>query len=407
MFNQSRNKVFASLFKKFRLRSEIETLSDFGNLFADMGMTYETSLFTRWQNGERVPHDRRVVMKLIKLFIQRGGINSADEANLILESLDMRDLTNNDVDEIQEIFSHKFLYKNNNSEFSQQFFYKNSFLNSFIHIIENVSKQSGSLLIIYTFAFFTFYWLLQNEKVRFLGDFASTYFIMAVFGGLMGFFISHNLQKDKNLIGKAVMMFSFGLLSQVFGQLAYTYYILGDHIKIPYPSLGDIGYFGTIPFYTMGVIYLARALGVKIVFRSFSQALSAIVFPLIMLVITYIHLIMGYRFDSTKLLTILLDFGYPLGQSIYISISILVLALSERIFGDMKNKMRFIILALISQYMADYVFIYQANDGTWITGGINDYMYFVSYFFMALALIQFNTNLNKSYLYFDSDRTNF
>ena len=40
------NPTFAELFKKYRLRSEIETLSQFGDLLAQEGLVYENSLFT-------------------------------------------------------------------------------------------------------------------------------------------------------------------------------------------------------------------------------------------------------------------------------------------------------------------------------------------------------------------------
>ena len=59
MIKPSKGPTFAQLFKKYRLRSEIETLSEFGDLLAEEGIVYETSLFTRWQNGERVPKDRK------------------------------------------------------------------------------------------------------------------------------------------------------------------------------------------------------------------------------------------------------------------------------------------------------------------------------------------------------------
>ncbi len=84
---------FAALFKKYRLRSEIETLSEFGNLLAEEGYIYEDSLFTRWQKGERVPKDRRVLLTIIELFAKRGGIENEYEANRMLESVDHRDLT--------------------------------------------------------------------------------------------------------------------------------------------------------------------------------------------------------------------------------------------------------------------------------------------------------------------------
>jgi len=88
------NARFASLFKKYRLRSEISTLSEFGDLLAQEGLVYETSLFTRWQNGERIIKDRRILLAIIKVFCKRGGISTIDEANQIMESSAQGYLTN-------------------------------------------------------------------------------------------------------------------------------------------------------------------------------------------------------------------------------------------------------------------------------------------------------------------------
>src|SRR3989344_9598145 len=82
-----RQQSFAALFKKYRLRSEIETLSEFGDLLAQEGIVYETSLFTRWQNGERKPNSRKTVIAMIRLFAKRGAVKTIEDANLVLESL--------------------------------------------------------------------------------------------------------------------------------------------------------------------------------------------------------------------------------------------------------------------------------------------------------------------------------
>lgn len=88
---------FRHLFKRYRLRSEIETLSEFGDLLAETGYVYETSIFTRWQNGSRKPSDRRTVLAIIKLFAARGGVKTLYEANAILESLEMGFLTDSEL----------------------------------------------------------------------------------------------------------------------------------------------------------------------------------------------------------------------------------------------------------------------------------------------------------------------
>ena len=98
---------FAILFKKHRLKSEIETLSEFGDLLAEEGYIYENSLFTRWQSGERVPRDRKLVLTIINIFVKHGGIRDEIEANTFMESADLRDLTEQEILE----FSNSFLLR--------------------------------------------------------------------------------------------------------------------------------------------------------------------------------------------------------------------------------------------------------------------------------------------------------
>src|SRR3990167_6317757 len=94
---------FAYLFKKYRLRSEIETLAEFGDLLAQEGIVYETSLFTRWQKGERVPRDRRILIKIITIFIKQGGIQTIEEANNFIESAGQGYLTKDEITSLSNL----------------------------------------------------------------------------------------------------------------------------------------------------------------------------------------------------------------------------------------------------------------------------------------------------------------
>lgn len=77
---------FGELFKEFRLKSGFPSLSEFGKTLADEGLIYEDSLFSRWQNNQRIPRNRNTLFKIIKIFIQKGGISNLRDANLLLES---------------------------------------------------------------------------------------------------------------------------------------------------------------------------------------------------------------------------------------------------------------------------------------------------------------------------------
>ena len=152
-----------------------------------------------------------------------------------------------------------------------------------------------------------------------------------------------------------------------------------------------------MPLYTYGVLLLAQASGVKIKLQSYGSKVQAIFIPIIMLVIGYMLFLQGYKFDWSNPIKIFLDFGYPLGQAIYVSIALLTYFLSKGMLGGvMKNRILFIVFALVIQFLSDYTFLYQSNRGLYQVGGINDYMYLVAYFLMTFALLGLSVkSINK------------
>jgi len=268
-------------------------------------------------------------------------------------------------------------------------------------MLKTIQKEWQAKVAVLIFAIFLVWWsILQIVGVKNLplaaDIFTVTYGIMALWGGLCGLYIAKKWGGIKSLMGKTIIMFSLGLLAQEFGQLAYTYYIYVQHIDIPYPSLGDLGYFGSIFFYLYGTYLLARTSGVKISLKNLSNKFQAIIVPIFMLGYSYMLFLRNYNFDWSKPLTIFLDFGYPLGQSLYISLALLTFLLTRKILGGiMRDKIIFILIALLFQYLADFNFLFQNSRGTWTYSEYGDYLYFIAYFIMAIALLQLTTAIKQ------------
>lgn len=226
--------------------------------------------------------------------------------------------------------------------------------------------------------------------------FAASYGIMALWGGLVGLIASRAWGGWKSIFGRALIMFSIGLLLQEFGQLSYSYIIYVQQIDIPYPSIGDIGFFGSIPAYIYGVYLLGRAAGTHLTLKSYSSQIKALILPIVLLAISYVSFLLDYDTTQVSPLVLLLDFGYPLGQAIYVSLAALVFLLSRNMLGGVLQKPALLMLiALFSQYAADYMFLYQNLQGTWIVGGTNDYLYLFSYTLMTIGLISVFNALTK------------
>lgn len=103
-------KTFGELFKKYRLKAEFETFTEFGEALAKKGYYYEESIFSRWQKGTRMPANRTLILKLIEIFVEREAIQTIDKANEFLGSLGLSYLTDKEIQILQ-------LKKTDNSPF--------------------------------------------------------------------------------------------------------------------------------------------------------------------------------------------------------------------------------------------------------------------------------------------------
>ncbi|KKQ98408.1 MAG: Membrane protein [Candidatus Woesebacteria bacterium GW2011_GWB1_39_12] len=262
-----------------------------------------------------------------------------------------------------------------------------------------VKKELTAKVTLLLFILFSFWWIwlhLTDATLIQKQAFSAFYGLIALFGSICGFSIARKWGGFKSLMGKSIIMFSMGLLAQEFGQIVYSALNFFLQIVVPYPSLGDIGYFGSIPLYILGAYYLARVSGVNISLRTLRSKILVLIVPLLLLTISYFLFLQGYELEETPIITIFLDFGYPFGQAIYVSIALLAFLLSKKILGGiMKNKILFILFALLVQYFSDFSFLYISRYGEMGPGEIVDYMYLVSYFLMSLGLIQLKTVSNE------------
>lgn len=268
-------------------------------------------------------------------------------------------------------------------------------------MLKTIEKEWQAKITVIFFVVLTVWWIILNFggfiHIKLQSDlFTVTYGLIALWGGLWGLHIAQKWGGLKSVMGKSIIMFSMGLLMQEFGQLAYTFYIYVLHIEVPYPSFGDVGYFGSIFFYLWGVFFLAKIAGVSISLKSFENKIQAIILPIILVGYSYFLFLKEYVFDLSKPITILLDFGYPLGQSFYISCALLVFLLTRKILGGiMRTKIVFILFALLLQYLADFNFLFQNSRGTWTWSGYGDYLYLIAYFIMAIGLFRLSTAITQ------------
>jgi hypothetical protein len=373
---------FATLFKKYRLRSEIETLSQFGDLLAQEGLVYEPSLFTHWQKGDREPKERRLLLKVISIFVSRGGIKTVNEANKLLGSISQKEL---DAKEITDCG----LYKRNIKIIRKVKIQRAGV--TCLKLLSDIFNTKYLYWIVLLFVIQTLWYLkLQWASLANTGE-AYAWGILYSLLPLSGFCYGvHTLrQASNNSIGLLIVRYlSFALFGQWFGLSLWNIYnILG--IVIPYPSLADIGYLASIPFYSLAALTMLHPGSRSITFLDKKYVYLSL--PLYILMLCYSVFLHATGFDFSRQARVLLDFVYPSGGIIPIFVA------TYAFLNYRTNKAvlsayvaLLLIVVFVFQFASDYLFIYAVQIDEYVNGGINDYIYSVSYTVANLAIITFS-----------------
>lgn len=173
--------------------------------------------------------------------------------------------------------------------------------------------------------------------------------------------------------------------------MVWTFYNVILGVQAPYPSIADFGYFALIPAYTFAAYSFAHASGAKYSLKSFDDYMYVFLLPLLFLFIAYLLFIQGAKLDTSNFLTTFLNFGYPLGEIVPLSIAVFIVHLSSTTLGGvMRKNILFLATAFIAQFVAEYVFIYRNATGLYVNGGVSDLLYPTAYFIMALAVVAFS-----------------
>ncbi|MFN4181275.1 MAG: hypothetical protein ACK4FA_01075 [Candidatus Paceibacteria bacterium] len=248
-------------------------------------------------------------------------------------------------------------------------------------------------LTFFLFVLFTAWWIKVEpfNSTSFLLEketWSQFYWTFAAFGGLFGIFASRELGFTGSIIGRSVLAFSAGLLLQAIGQIIDSYLSAIGNADIFYPTISELGYTGSILVYIYGSYLLARYVGISPSVRNIAKSPVIWFIPIAMFGLSYLVYLKDYDFANTTLIHIVFDFGYPILQSFYVALAAFVLIHARNIAGGvLRRPIAFLVAALILQYIADSYFVYDYNRGAWYNANLNDYVYLVSYFILAVAII--------------------
>jgi len=229
-------------------------------------------------------------------------------------------------------------------------------------------------------------WFLQEVYTNIYG-------VIALLGGVMGLVVARQWGGFKSHLGKSLSFLSVGLLLTVLGQLINAYYILIVKVEeLPYPSFAEIGFFGAVIFYVLGAIYLSKTIRLIPSLKQMGagKKIMLSLVPILMLAITFVVYFRNYDSDGSTTAQIILDFAYPIGQSIFATIALAVLFRSKDLYGGkLRGAVILLLLSFVLQYISDTNFVYQDLAGNWVNGGYGDLLYLLAYSATALGVQSF------------------
>src|ERR1039458_3259554 len=172
----------------------------------------------------------------------------------------------------------------------------------------NILKNKLQIFVTLVLLGFIGWWISFQHVVSNQGPsvnwFENTYGLMALIGSIIGLFAMKKWGGVKTVLGKSLMFFSLGLFAQEAGQLISSYYTQVAKESLPYPSVGDVAYFGSLLLYICAALFLARVAGVRFSLKQVSYKAIAIAVPVILLTVSYLILLHNHQYDTSKPLTV-------------------------------------------------------------------------------------------------------
>jgi fluoride ion exporter CrcB/FEX len=373
---------------------------------AEEGAIYENSLFTRWQKGDRTPHDRRTILKVILIFAKKGGLQSIREANMFMAATGQRDLVQDEIDLLKpylftnprkQSLSTRKSVKTDEVAVTQRF-ESQSITKALLENLSTLIYSKFAYWILFLFVFESL-WFLRVYKLK-MGIsveeilWGMTYGLIAFSSFLYGLF-SVRQNRIVKRYADTIVLISLGLLCQFIGLFIWSIYNLNG-IKIPYPSLADLGYVGIIPCYILAALRLLIHEEQSFSILIDRKTVLFFVAPLASLLFLYSTYLNSTGTYFNIQIKSLFDFSYPLGEIIPILIAIyLFLSSKGRISPTERANIILLIIAFSVQYLTEYSFIYSVQRKTYMDGEINDFLYSVSYTTMSVVLIAIIRSLKR------------
>ncbi|WP_436534573.1 diguanylate cyclase domain-containing protein [Actinoplanes sp. HUAS TT8] len=162
------------------------------------------------------------------------------------------------------------------------------------------------------------------------------------------------------------------------GQIVWCWYELIGHRPMPYPSLADVGYLGSLPLTAIGLALLSAARQGR-----WRMALDATMMSVSLLAVSWAF-VLGplVRSDKSDPEVWMIGIAYPIGDVGVMTMALLV-------FGHVRQSLRgsvaLLVTGAVSLSLAHGVYAFQVMAGTYVAGTWLDFGWFGGYLLIGLA----------------------
>ena len=220
--------------------------------------------------------------------------------------------------------------------------------------------------------------------------------LIPIIGSFIGLRVAKHWGGFKSRLGKAITLYSFGLMAWgggVVGWLIYIY-ILG-RTEVPYPSPADFVYMlAQITWYSATLI-MARVIGAQYGFKKQNGWLKALAGCLFGVVVSYVLLVTIARHGSLTAsgfnLRTFFDFYYPIATSLSLTLTLVIFLLSRKYLGGIYKKPLLILFAgFIFQFFGDFTYTLSNTNETYFNGHWSDMLFTTAMLTLTFGLLLYD-----------------
>lgn len=271
-----------------------------------------------------------------------------------------------------------------------------------IKSVLNFQKNKHLLFISTSYLAMLVWWILIFK--RNLVDTKENYIfglligVLALLGGVIGIIKSRKWGFLKSVVGKSICFLALGLMTWGVGTVIFAYYNLFLNIAVPYPSIADVAYIVSWPLWTIGMIYLAQAIGVKYQLKKVGGKIFLIFIPLIIIPFSYFLLFTIARGGSIDFsggaLKLFFDLTYPIGDIVILTTATLIYSLSIHYLGGVfRFPILIIMFGFLMNFFADFAFSFTTTNGTFYVADWVDLLFTTTMFILSLGVSLFDPSL--------------